>query len=191
MLVIAVVSSVVSYTSKTYAQILAGRMLYYCYSGMEGWLVPMFQAEIVPARNRGALVVTYTFNHILGSFVLSCVTYKTSNWDTDMSWKIPLALGLICPSFVLLFSWFIPESPRWLLRKGRDEEALKMMRFIYGSNPTYAPEEELELLKVSLAQEREMEGTSTWGSLFQGTNKVRYAFPLFFTISHFGFSSAN
>lgn len=170
--VISLLSSIVSYTAKSYGQLLAGRMLLYMYIGMEGWLVPMFQAEIVPAHMRGSVTVSYVFNHIFGSFIMACVTYKTSNWTTDMCWKLPVALGFILPSISICLIWVMPESPRWLIRRGRDEEALKMLRYMFGSTPDYAPEEELELLKASLAEERERE-TGSWLSLFRGLNKVR------------------
>ena len=169
---IAIASSAVSYTSKTYGQILAGRMLGYMYVGMEGWLVPMFQAEIVPARIRGGVVVSYVFNHIAGSFLMACITFKTSKWQTNVSWQLPLVLGVIMPGIVLLMVWKIPESPRWLVRQGRDQDALKQLRYIYGSTPDYAPEEEIVLLKASLEEERAREGAS-WAEMFRGLNKVQ------------------
>lgn len=141
------------------------------YIGMEGWLVPMFQAEIVPAQIRGVVVNSYVFNHVFGSFIMSCVTYGTSKITTDMCWKIPVAVMFIIPSIVLLLVWMIPESPRWLVRKGRDEEALKWLKYIYGENPEYAPEAELRLLKEALNQEVEKGG---WMDLLRGTNRVSY-----------------
>lgn len=170
--IIAIASSVTAYTAKTYGQLLAGRMLAYMYSGMEGWLVPMFQAEIVPAAIRGSVVVSYVFNHIAGSFVMSCITYKTSQWTTNASWQIPLALGIIMPSIVLLLSWKLPESPRWLVRRDRDQDALKQLWYIRGSSAHYNGEEELELIKASLEEEKQREGAS-WAELFRGLNKVR------------------
>jgi MFS family permease len=78
MLLICEIGTIISYFAKNFAQILAGRMLNQMYIGMEGWLVPMFHAEIIPAPIRGAVVVGYVFNHIFGSFVMSCITFKTS-----------------------------------------------------------------------------------------------------------------
>ncbi len=46
-----------------------------------------------------------------------------------------------------------------------------MMKYIYGGNSDYRPEEELELLRKSLASEREMERPS-WAGLFRGVNMV-------------------
>ncbi|CZR67082.1 related to transporter (major facilitator superfamily) [Phialocephala subalpina] len=172
MLVICIMGTIISYTAKTFTQVVVGRMLNQMYTGMEGWLVPMFQAEIIPAQIRGVVVVSYVFNHVFGSFVMACVTYKTSQWMTDASWQIPIAVMFIIPSFALALSFLIPESPRWLVRKGKEEKALTMMRYIYGSNPSYAPERELALLKESL--ELEMEKGS-WKDLVRGTNLRRTA----------------
>ncbi|CAK7227493.1 hypothetical protein SBRCBS47491_006586 [Sporothrix bragantina] len=170
--VIALIGSIVSYTSKGYGQILAGRMIVFLYVGMEGWLVPMFQAEIVPAHMRGAVVVSYVFNHVLGSFIMSAVTYVSSRWNTDMCWKVPMALGIPLPAIVLLLYWTIPESPRWLLRQNRDEEALQSLRSMFGNDPNFPPEVEMELLKSSLAEEASREGAA-WIDLFRGTNLRR------------------
>jgi SP family sugar:H+ symporter-like MFS transporter len=169
MLLICEIGTIISYFAKNFAQILAGRMLNQMYIGMEGWLVPMFHAEIIPAPIRGAVVVGYVFNHIFGSFIMSCITFKTSQWDTDHCWQIPVAVMFILPTIALALCWFVPESPRWLLRKGKDEKALKMMRYIYGSNPEYAPEQEMALLKASLEIEEEK---GTWKELVVGTNFV-------------------
>jgi MFS transporter, SP family, sugar:H+ symporter len=169
MLLICEIGTIISYFAKNFTQILAGRMLNQMYIGMEGWLVPMFHAEIIPAPIRGAVVVGYVFNHIFGSFIMSCITFKTSQWDTDHCWQIPVAVMFILPTIALALCWFVPESPRWLLRRGKDEKALKMMRYIYGSNPEYAPEQEMALLKASLEIEEEK---GTWKELFVGTNLV-------------------
>lgn len=169
MLVICIIGTIISYTAKNFTQVVVGRMLNQMYTGMEGWLVPMFQAEIIPAQIRGVVVVSYVFNHVFGSFIMACVTYKSSQWTTDACWKIPIAVMFIIPSFALALSFLIPESPRWLLRKGKEEKALKMMRYVYGSNPLYAPEHELALLKESLELEKER---GSWKDLVRGTNLV-------------------
>ena len=169
MLLICEVGTIISYLSRNFGQILAGRMLNQMYIGMEAWLVPMFHAEIVPAPIRGMVVVGYVFNHVFGSFIMSCITYKTSQWTTEHCWQIPVAMMFIIPTFALALCWLIPESPRWLLRKGNDEKALEMMRYIYGSNPEYAPEHEISLLKASLELDTEK---GAWKDLFTGTNLV-------------------
>ncbi|EED12347.1 sugar transporter, putative [Talaromyces stipitatus ATCC 10500] len=170
MMVICLIGVIVSYTAKTYAAILIGRMIVHGYIGMEGCVVPMFQAEISPAAIRGIIVISYLFNHVFGSFIMSCITYKTAELNTDMSWKIPIAVMFVIPSLVLLLAWFLPESPRWLLRKGRDEEALKQLKYLYENDDQAKLEREIELLKKSLAANVQK---GSWMDLLRGTNLRR------------------
>jgi MFS family permease len=169
MMLICMVGVITSYTAKTFGQILAGRMIVQGYVGMEGFLVPMFQAELAPPAVRGSVVISYLFNHVFGSFIMACITYRTSRLDTDNCWKIPIAVMFFIPSVVILCFWLLPESPRLLVRKGRDEEALKQLRYLYSSNVQYSPEQELGLLKECLAQEVEKD---RWIDLIRGTNLV-------------------
>ncbi|GAM36044.1 fumarylacetoacetate hydrolase [Talaromyces pinophilus] len=155
MLTICLIGVTISYCAQNYAQVLVGRMLVQGYIGMEGYLVPMFQAEIAPAAVRGVVVISYLFNHVFGSFIMSCITYRTSQLQNDYCWKIPIAVMFVIPAFVILCGWILPESPRWLLRRGRDEEALKQLRYLYGSNSLYTPEVELALMKETLSMEVE------------------------------------
>lgn len=111
MMIICLIGTIVSYTAETFAAALIGRMIVNGYAGMEGCVVPMFQAEISPAAIRGIVVINYLFNHVFGSFIMSCITYKTADLKTDMSWKIPIAVMFVIPCLVLLLSWFLPESP--------------------------------------------------------------------------------
>lgn len=179
MLTICLIGVTITYCAQNYAQVLVGRMLVQGYIGMEGYLVPMFQAEIAPAAVRGVVVISYLFNHVFGSFIMSCITYRTSQLQNDYCWKIPIAVMFVIPAFVILCGWILPESPRWLLRKGRDAEALKQLRYLYGSNPLYTPEVELALMKETLSMEVEK---GSWLDLVRGTNLVCVPFVAFLSI---------
>jgi MFS transporter, SP family, sugar:H+ symporter len=114
-------------------------------------------------------VSLYGLNRLIGSIVCSCITYKTSTWVGNTSWQTPLAIMFAVPSVCLCFAWWVPESPRWLLRKGRDHQALKVLRKLYGTSEHQDLEMELVLLKQSLECEQE---TGCWADLFRRTNRV-------------------
>lgn len=175
-LIISIVGIGVSYSASTFGQILAGRILVNISVGMESWLVPMFQAEVVPAQVRGAIVTLYPLFRLVGALVVGCITFKTADYPDNSAWKIPLAIMFAVPSLCLCLSWYMPESPRWLLRKGKEEQALKIMNRLYGSHALYDAEMELVLLKASLEQEVEK---GSWADLWRGDNAVSTS-PMFF-----------
>ena len=87
-------------------------------------LGPMYIAEIAPARWRGRLVGFFQFNIVSGillaylsNYLLGLAGFGAAEWR----WKLGVAAAPAALFFLLLF--FIPRSPRWLIRKGRTEDA--------------------------------------------------------------------
>ncbi|EIW82727.1 general substrate transporter [Coniophora puteana RWD-64-598 SS2] len=92
--------------------------------GMMVVLIPIYQAEISPPASRGLLVGQHGAWIVAGYAIASwvCVgTYYSSN--ASFQWRFPLALQCVAPLFLLGCSPWIPESPRWLLMKGRSDES--------------------------------------------------------------------
>ncbi|KAF5976405.1 RGT2-like protein [Fusarium bulbicola] len=87
-------------------------------------------------------------------------TWISSRWGRSLpdnrAWRIPLGMFYIVPSIVVAGIWFVPESPRWLLRKNRVEEARKSLQQIReGAFTDEEIDAEFTELKVSLEQETE------------------------------------
>lgn len=161
----------VSYTSQTYGQILAGRMIVQCMVGWDNFLAPMFIGEIVPPQVRGAMVVTYVFSHIFGSLICSCIANTTKTYPGNKSWQDPMLSCYAFPAFTLLLCWLIPESPRWLIRRGKKAAAVKWLITLNGTPEGYDPEREATLLQAAIEKDNELHGR--WIDLFRGSNKVR------------------
>ena len=119
-------------------------------------LGPMYIAELAPADWRGRLVgffqvnivvgilLAYMSNALIGSFHLGAAEWR---WELGVS-GIPAVLFLIA-----LFT--IPRSPRWLAIKGRDEEAMHVLRL------TGSPDPQAEVLRIRRSLNEELaEGQS-------------------------------
>lgn len=169
--VICLIGIAVSYTAKSYGQILAGRCIVNIYTGMEGWLIPLFLAEMVPPNVRGAIVSIYVFGRLIGSLIIGIVAYATAPIPGDNSWKIPLGVLFSVPALALILIWVVPESPRWLIRKGRDEKAVANLNYLHHGRPGYDVNEDLAQMKISL--ERNTEG-SGWKDLFTDHNLASF-----------------
>lgn len=94
--------------------------------GAKNATVPIFSAEMAPARIRGALVMFWQLWVVAGIFFGFCANVIVK--DTGkIAWRLQLGSAFI-PSFILLLGiWFCPESPRWLMKKGKVSKGFHSM----------------------------------------------------------------
>ncbi|KAF4966850.1 hypothetical protein FSARC_5529 [Fusarium sarcochroum] len=171
MSIYALCTATIAVTSFHREQIMAARVLNYVYVGMELGVVPTFQSEIVPAQARGFMAGSYQLSLAIGGLVINSVCFGTSTLPDNRAWRIPLGLFYIVPSIVIAFIWFVPESPRWLLRKNRVDEAWHNLRQLRkGAFTEEQIEAEFKELRVSLEQEVEQ---GKFIELLQGNNLKR------------------
>ncbi|KAF2191981.1 MFS general substrate transporter [Zopfia rhizophila CBS 207.26] len=156
----------ITYTAKTYSQILAGRMIVNAYVGMESWLIPLFQAELVPTKIRGTLVSTFQLGRLIGGLIIVCVEYETANWPGGSCWKTPVSVLFVVPSLALLLTWFVPESPRRLLRKGKEEKALQSLQYIYDGDADTDRRTTIAVIAQFFGQSTGISSTHVYGTIF-------------------------
>lgn len=122
------------------------------------------------------MVGSYQLSLAIGGLVINSVCYGTSGIQDNRAWRIPLGLFYIVPSIVLSLIWFIPESPRWLLRKNRVEDAWSNFRMLReGAFSEEQMEAEFKELRTSLEQEVEQ---GKFSELFRGLNLKRTAIAI-------------
>lgn len=131
-------------------------------------VAPMYIAEISPAHLRGRLVALNQLNIVLGILVSFVSNYFIAqHWGPEEAWRWMLGV-VAAPSllfFVLLF--VICESPRWLVKVGREEEARQVLSKLGEVNAA----DEVRLIQESLNDG----GTGAKERLWQR----RYARPIF------------
>ena len=105
--------------------------------GMASMNAPMYIAEIAPAEKRGNLVTFYQLAIVIGFFVVFLVTYFIGNGMSESEniatgWRYMFWSELIPAGLFLSLLFLVPKSPRWLMIKGKEEEALDVLISIHG-----------------------------------------------------------
>ncbi|KAI5959082.1 uncharacterized protein KGF55_005573 [Candida pseudojiufengensis] len=121
----------------TYWHLIIARLFLGLGIGVKSATVPVYCSECTPARVRGSLVLMWQLWTAAGIMLgyVACLAFyyvPDKSFGTGLNWR--LMLGSACiPAFIILFQIpFVPESPRWLMGKGRHKEAyesLSSLRF--------------------------------------------------------------
>jgi len=84
---------------------------------------PMYIAELSPARMRGRLVAVQQFNVVLGILIAFLSNYFIAEVVSQQAWRWMYGVEAIPAFLFMVLIFFVPDSPRWLVKKDRVEEA--------------------------------------------------------------------
>ncbi|CAO3619592.1 unnamed protein product [Mucor hiemalis] len=125
--IIHVLGCIVEIAGQSLATFFTGRILTGFAIGIYSMLVPLYQSEIAKPSNRGRLITFYQVFVTLGFCVAFWLGYGTFRLDNDKAWKVPVGLQLVAGTLMIIGLYFIPESPRWLIYRDRNTEALEIL----------------------------------------------------------------
>jgi len=115
---------IVQVSSFTLGQLAAGRCVAGLGVGAMSAIVPLYVGEAAPKKLRGSLLVLYQVQIATGLFIAYAVNLGTHKYNGDASWRVPIGIQLAWGIFLFSGAMILPESPRLLLGKGKEKEAV-------------------------------------------------------------------
>lgn len=127
----------------------------------------MLITELAYPSHRASLTSLYNALWYSGAIVAAWSTFGSFKINSSWSWRIPSALQGLPSILQLALLWFGPESPRWLVSKGRDTDALHTLAYYHADGNTDDPlvQFEYQEIKTSLDLDRVVAATVGWRSL--------------------------
>ncbi len=112
--------------AQSYWQILAGRYWLGLAVGTASFVSPMYIAELVPPRIRGGVV---SFNQLMVTLgILSAYIVDWGLAPLPDNWRWMFALAVVPGAALAIGMYFMPFSPRWLVEKGREDDAREVLQ---------------------------------------------------------------
>ncbi|GMG31756.1 unnamed protein product [Aspergillus oryzae var. brunneus] len=147
-------------TSFELAQFIVARLVLGVGTGGYVATVPVWQAEISQAKKRGAHVVTdgiFIGAGIAISLWIDFGFYFVKG--NSVSWRFPLAFQVVLSVIVMLFITVFPESPRWLVKRGRVEEAREILAALADQDPH---SEDINMALADIERSLALSGSGSW-----------------------------
>jgi SP family arabinose:H+ symporter-like MFS transporter len=202
--VLFLVSALACTITHTASELIVARILGGIGVGMASLLSPLYIAELSPARIRGAMVslnqIAILVGMVLSYFANAWIAREgDAAWLVESGWRYMLGAMSVPAVLFLLLTFTIPESPRWLLKRGRTDEARDVLLRINGD--AGGVERELTDIRAAIAHEQgklsELFRPNTRGTVFMamvlalfqaitGINIVMYYAPTIFTSAGIG-----
>lgn len=161
----------VEFASTSIGMFFAGKMVNFIAIGAFLNLCTAYVADISPLTIRATAIGFCNLAQCIGPFISAIMSYFTSDWDSSWSWQ-----SLICAQWgfavvALCGQVFMPESPVFLVRKGRMSDAQRVLERLY-SDPQDA-EGHLARIKLTLDEAETQQHSASFADCFRGSNLRR------------------
>lgn len=154
---------------------LAGSILLGIPWGIFQTLTVTYASDIMPSVLRPYLTTYINLCWVFGQLVAAGALRGCSTIGSQWAWRIPSSIQWVWVPFIFAGAWFAPESPWWLVRKGRFDEARNSIVKCTTSQPdiTFNPDHALQMIRHTNSLEEAMRGGTNYIDCFKGVEKRR------------------
>lgn len=164
---ILIIGAVLQTATQNLAMTIVARVIAGVGNGMNTATIPIYQSEISPPKSRGAHICFECAILVVGIGIAYWLEYGLHFVGGEFAWRFSLAFQLIFALILVLGTFILPETPRWLVAHDRDDEAKNILARLWTDGDTSHPRcvSEYQEIKEAVDFERR-ENISSYKDLF-------------------------
>ncbi|KAF7180082.1 hypothetical protein CNMCM7691_009248 [Aspergillus felis] len=138
-------------------------------TGLLNAVTPVWATETAGHTSRGQFIALEFTLNIFGVVVAYWIEFGTSKYYDPVSsfiWRFPIAFQIVPLIILAVIIWFMPESPRWLVKVGREEEACFILERLRGTDGDLAAAECHDIIRISNMEKETAQQQSYFHMLF-------------------------
>lgn len=182
--IIMLIGVIIQACGQNYAMFLVARIILGVGNGIAVVPSPALVSELSYPTHRQVVTTFYNSCWYLGAIVAAWVSFGTRNLSNQWSWRVPSIVQGLFPLIQTFCIYFVPESPRWLISKGRydDARAILLRCHADGDEAVGGPLVDFEMAEIQSAIEMERIAAKTSYKDFFITPANRRRFFILFMI---------
>jgi sugar porter (SP) family MFS transporter len=174
------IGSAIVCSSFSIGQLVAGRFINGLSVGILSAQVPVYVAELAQPSRRGQVVGAQQWAITWGILIMFYISYGSSFLAGNAAWRLPWGLQMVPAVFLFFMVFLLPESPRWLAKHDRWEEAHEVLALVHAKGDKSAPFVQTELQEIREMVEFERANSdATYLDLFKGNMIYRTHIGMF------------
>ncbi|KAG6000267.1 hypothetical protein E4U21_005628 [Claviceps maximensis] len=155
---------------------IGGKMVLGFGSGLVQMTAAVLVTELSHPKERVRVTTFYNTSIVLGSVVGAWATYGCFRIPNQWSWRLPTLIQMVPSAYQLVLIFFSPESPRWLVARGRGDEAREVLVKYHGEGDAHSPLVAFEYAEIQRVIAREAAAATTTTTAGQNIMTWRHFF---------------
>ncbi|CCE62062.1 hypothetical protein TPHA_0B03900 [Tetrapisispora phaffii CBS 4417] len=143
-----IIGAIIQCASQNVGMLVAGRVISGIGIGFGSSTAPVYCSEVSPPKIRGTIAGIFQFSVTLGIMILFYIGYGCHFIQSDAAFRVTWGLQLVPGVILLIFTFFLPESPRWLATHDRFDEAKFVVAKVGAKGDIHDPEVKLQCQEI-------------------------------------------
>lgn len=166
--VIILIGVAIQASAQSFAMFTVGRVILGFGNNIQECTCPLLISELAHPRQRPQITAIMNTTGSIGQIIAAWVTFGTAPlMPSEWSWRLPTLLQAVSSIFQGTMVFFMPESPRYLVVSGKEEEARRIIVKYHAEDDADADIVKFEMAEIKETLELERDNRSPWSAWFQ------------------------